>query len=132
MSDKFEITIEPFIESTLGRKAADVVVLDVRDLTSYTDVFIICSGKSNRQVGAIAEYIKTDLKEQKIKPVSIEGTKEGQWVLMDYGHVIIHVFHESARDFYDLEGLWADARRLSTPALKKAQALESTKESNHA
>jgi len=132
MSDEFDFPIDRYIQSTLGKKAADVVALDVRDLTSYTDVFIICSGRSNRQVSAIAQFIQADLKKQKIKPVSVEGIKEGHWVLLDYGQVIIHVFHESARDFYDLEGLWADARRLVTPALKQARALEEKRESNHA
>lgn len=132
MSDEFDFPIDRYIKSTLGKKAADVVALDVRDLTSYTDVFIICSGRSNRQVSAIAQFIQADLKKQKIKPVSVEGIKEGHWVLLDYGQVIIHVFHESARDFYDLEGLWADARRLVTPALKQARALEEKAESNHA
>ena len=132
MSNKFDFSVDPYIESALGKKAIDVVVLDVRELTSYTDVFIICSAKSSRQVSAIAEYIKSDLKKLKIKPVSVEGTKEGQWLLLDYGHVIIHIFHESAREFYDLEGLWADARRLSTPALEKARDPDGSKEPNHA
>lgn len=132
MKDNMDLSIDRYIKSTLGKKAADVVALDVRELTSYTDVFIICSGKSNRQVSAIAQFIQTDLKKQKVKPVSIEGAKEGKWVLMDYGHVIIHVFHESSREFYDLEGLWADAHRLSTPALEKARADQEKEETNHA
>lgn len=132
MSDNMDLSIDRYVKSTLEKKAADVVALDVRELTSYADVFIICSGKSNRQVSAIAQFIQTDLKKQKIRPVSIEGAKEGHWVLMDYGHVIIHVFHESARAFYDLEGLWADARRLSTPALEKARIQQGKREPNHA
>lgn len=132
MKDNMDLSIDRYIKSTLGKRAADVVALDVRELTSYTDVFIICSGKSNRQVSAIAQFIQTDLKKQKVKPVSIEGAKEGKWVLMDYGHVIIHVFHESSREFYDLEGLWADAHRLSTPALEKARADQEKEETNHA
>ncbi|MCK5188391.1 MAG: ribosome silencing factor, partial [Deltaproteobacteria bacterium] len=60
-----------------------------------------------------------DLKKHKIKPLNIEGTKDGHWVLLDYGHVIIHVFYEPIREFYDLEGLWVDAKRIMTPALKK-------------
>jgi ribosome-associated protein len=93
----------------------------VAELTSFADVFIICSGRSNRQVSAIVDFIKTDLKKHNIKPLSIEGARDGHWVLMDYGHVIIHVFYEPVRQFYDLEGLWTDARRMMTPALKKAQ-----------
>ena len=132
MSHSFDFSVEPYIDSILGKKAIDVVVLDVRELTSYTDMFIICSAGSNRQVSAIADYVKSDLKKQKIDPVSVEGAKEGQWLLLDYGHVIIHIFHESARAFYDLEGLWADARRFSTPALEKERSQSGSKESNHA
>ena len=120
MTKKIDPSLDLYIEAILSRKASNVVVLDVADLTSYADVFIICSGRSNRQVSAIADYIKTDLKKHKIKPLSVEGTKDGQWVLMDYGHIIIHVFYEPVREFYDLEGLWGDAERIMTPSLKKA------------
>jgi ribosome-associated protein len=99
----------------LGKKAAHVVALDVRGITSIADVFIICSGRSNRQVVAIAEHIERQLRKHKIKPLSVEGTAEGHWVLMDYGHVIVHIFFDSVRAFYDLEGLWSDARRIPIP-----------------
>jgi ribosome-associated protein len=102
-----------FIKAALGRKAKDLLILDVRKLTSFTDVFLICSGRSNRQVTAIAEHIKEDLKKNSIAPLSIEGLKEGQWVLMDYGHILIHVFLEPVREFYDLEGFWSNAERIS-------------------
>ena len=105
------------VEAVLGKKAQDIVILDVAGLTSLSDTFIICSGRSNRQVTAIAEYIRTDLKKREITPLSIEGLKEGHWVLMDYGHVVIHVFYDPVRSFYDLEGLWADAPRIRTPEL---------------
>ena len=121
MTEKPDPALDLYVKAVLGKKALNVVVLDVAELTSYADVFIICSGRSNRQVGAIAEFIKTDLKKHKIKPLSIEGTRDGHWVLLDYGHVIIHVFYEPVRQFYDLEGLWTDARRIVTPALKKAR-----------
>jgi len=111
--------LDLYVKAVLGKKAVNVVALNVAELTSYADVFIICSGRSNRQVSAIAEFIQTDLKKHKIKPLSVEGTKDGHWVLLDYGHVIIHVFYEPVRDFYDLEGLWVDAKRIVTPALKK-------------
>ncbi|MGD9107261.1 MAG: ribosome silencing factor [Desulfobacterales bacterium] len=106
-----------YIQAALGKKAMDLVVLDVRKLSSIADVFIICSGLSNRQVVAIAEHIQEDLKKQGIKPLSVEGKKEGHWVLLDYGHVIIHVFYEPIRSFYDLEGLWIDAERIETRTL---------------
>ncbi|MBT8363908.1 MAG: ribosome silencing factor [Deltaproteobacteria bacterium] len=111
--------LDVYIEAILGKKALNIVALDVGELTSYADVFIFCSGRSNRQVIAIAEHIQTGLKKHKIIPLSVEGTKEGHWVLLDYGHVIIHVFYEPVREFYDLEGLWVDAKRIMTPSLKK-------------
>jgi ribosome-associated protein len=109
--------IKPFVNAVLGRKAIQVVVLDVRNLTSLADVFIICSGRSNRQVTAIADFIQRDLKKKGKKPLNVEGKKDGHWVLMDYGDVIIHIFYESLRNFYDLESLWIDAKRLSTESL---------------
>lgn len=120
MTKKTDPNLDLYVKAVLGKKALNVVVLDVAELTSFADIFIICSGRSNRQVGALADFIKTDLKRHKIKPLSVEGSKDGHWVLLDYGHVIIHVFYESMREFYDLEGLWVDAKRIETPALKKA------------
>ncbi len=110
--------LDLYIEAALGRKAQEIVVLDVGDLTSLADAFIICHGTSNRQVSAIAEHIKRDLKKKGISPVCIDGLKEGRWVLMDYGDIIIHVFYEEVRRFYDLEGLWVDAGRITTKHLK--------------
>ncbi len=105
-------SIDVFIQAVLGKKAEDLVVLDVRDRTSYADVFIICSGRSSRQVMAIAEHVSETLKKKGIRPLSVEGLTDGHWVLLDYGHLIIHVFHEPVRRFYDLEGLWIDAKRI--------------------
>ena len=118
MNKQVDPNLDLYVQAILGRKAESVVVLDVRDLTSIADFFIICSGRSNRQVSAIADYIKRFLKDQAIRPLSVEGYKEGLWVLMDYGSVIIHVFYEETRSFYDLEGLWVDAKRITTPSLK--------------
>ena len=121
MTKNVDPSLDLYIKAVLGKKALNVVVLDVSELTSFADVFIICSGRSNRQVSAIAEFIQSDLKKQKIRPLSVEGTKDGHWVLMDYGHVVIHVFYEPVREFYDLEGLWVDAARIVTPSLKKLE-----------
>lgn len=109
-----QLLIQPYLKAAAGRKAEHVVALDVHRLTSLADVFIVCSGRSNRQVSAIGEHVITALKKDGIKPLSVEGLKDGQWVLLDYGDVIIHIFYEALRGFYDLEGLWADARRLDT------------------
>jgi len=120
-----ESDIDFYVKAVLGKKAMNLVVLDVNELTSIADNFIICSGRSNRQVMAIAEHIRMDLKKQGINPLNIEGIKDGQWVLMDYGHVIIHVFYESVRSFYDLEGLWVDADRIETEGMKQMAGRES-------
>lgn len=109
--------IDLFVKVILARKAVGVVVLDVHDLTSLADFFIICSGKSNRQVSAIADHVQRELKTAGIRPLSVEGAREGHWVLMDYGYVVIHVFYEPVRQFYDLEGLWADAARVKIESL---------------
>ena len=106
--------LDLYINAVMGKKAINMVVLDVRGLTSFSDIFIICSGRSNRQVSAIADYVQVNLKKHAIKPLSVEGKKEGHWVLLDYGHVVIHVFYEPVRAFYDLEGLWIDAKRIET------------------
>jgi ribosome-associated protein len=105
--------IAAYCESALGKKAENPVVLDVRELTSISDFFIILSGRSNRHVKSIGEFIREDLKKKGKMPLSVEGMKDGQWILLDFGHVIIHVFYEPVRSFYDLEGLWADAKRIS-------------------
>ena len=105
--------IKEFINAAFGRKANDLVILDVRELTSFTDLFMICSGKSNRQVSAIAEHIRRDMKKKGIAPLSVEGLKDGQWVLLDYGHMLVHVFLEPVRKFYDLEGFWSNAPRIA-------------------
>jgi ribosome-associated protein len=112
-------SIDLYVKAALAKKAIGLVVLDVRELTSYADVLIVCSGRSNRQVTAIADNIQVNLKTQKIRPLSVEGMKEGHWVLIDYGHVIFHIFYEPMRQFYDLEGLWADAGRIQTKSLIK-------------
>jgi ribosome-associated protein len=119
MSDTHDADLDIYVKSALGKKAGNPVLLDVRHLTSLADAFLICHGTSNRQVSAIAEHIQRDLKKQGIKALSVDGLKEGHWVLMDYGHIVIHVFYESTRRFYDLEGLWSDARRIRTQSMRQ-------------
>ncbi len=118
MTHKIDPSLDLYVSAALGKKALHLVVLDVHELSSVADAFIICSGRSNRQVKAIAEHIQVELKKQKIYPLSIEGLNEGHWVLMDYGHVIIHIFYEPVRSFYDLESLWVDAVRIKTESMK--------------
>ncbi len=109
--------LDIYVQAVFERKAEDVVVLDVRKITSFADAFLICSGRSNRQVTAIADAAQRALKQRGIRPLSVEGKSEGHWVLMDYGHVIIHVFYDTVREFYDLEGFWRDAPRVITPSM---------------
>ena len=99
----------------LAKKARDLVVLEVRELTSIADYFIICSGSSDRQVQSIAQGMEENLSEAGHSPFSVEGANRGHWVLMDFSDVIVHIFYEPVREFYDLEGLWGHAPRVELP-----------------
>ena len=110
MQKNYPPSFQPYVDAVLEKKSIDPVLIDVNGLSSYTDAIIICSGRSSRHVIALAEHVQRILKKQKIKPLNVEGKKDGQWVLMDYGDVIIHFFYENLREFYDLENLWADAK----------------------
>ncbi len=113
-----------FVKAALGRKARRLVLLDLRGLTDFADVFMICSGQSTRQVSAIADHVQRELKKSGIRPLSVEGVREGQWVLMDYGHIVIHIFYDPVRQFFDLEGLWADAERIDIDPIVDALGLK--------
>lgn len=93
-------------------KAEDIVVLDVRKMSSFTDYFIILSGRSTRHVQALAESLENELRSKRINTSRAEGMGEGKWVLLDFDDVVVHIFYHEQRDFYDLEGLWDDAPRL--------------------
>ncbi len=94
------------------RKPKSITALNVSKFTSYADILLIIEASSNRQVTSIAEHIIKQLKAQKIKPNGMEGVKQGEWALIDYGDVIIHVFESSIKEHYDLEGLWTDAPKI--------------------
>lgn len=98
--------------AALEKKASDIVLLNIKGIVSYADYFLICSGRSDRQIQAIAQSIQTQLARQGHRVLGIEGMSQGRWVLMDYGDVIVHIFLESVRRFYDLEGLWIEAPRI--------------------
>jgi len=100
------------VEAGLEKKGEDVVVLDLRDLASFTDYFVILQGNSDRQNRAIYESIEQKLKQENIRPLSVEGKKNAEWILMDYGDFIVHVFSKEAREYYLLEKLWGDSPRL--------------------
>jgi len=99
----------------LEKKACDLVVMDVRGLTSIADYFIICSGRSDRQVQSIAQGLDANSAEHGIKPFAVEGAGRGHWVLMDFSDVIVHIFYEPVRRFYDLDGLWGHAPKAELP-----------------
>lgn len=96
-----------------SRKAFDVRVLDLRDITSFTDYFVICSVANPRQAHAVCDEIQKGLKEIGELPVSIEGYDAAEWILMDYGDFLVHIFSETARSYYDLERLWRHAKSVS-------------------
>lgn len=112
MTTEIITELEPYLSAVTEKKAEDIVLLDVRGLTSIADAFILCCGNSSRQVSALGDHIIRTLRKKGIKPLSAEGLGEGRWILIDYGSVIIHVFYESVRAFYDIEGLWSDAVRI--------------------
>jgi ribosome-associated protein len=95
------------------RKAIAPVLFEVGELVSITDYFLVASGNSSRQVQAITRHVQRKMLEKGIRTHGIEGEQEGHWVLMDYGDVVIHIFYQPYREFYDLEGLWIDAPRVN-------------------
>jgi ribosome-associated protein len=96
----------------LDKKALEPVLLDVRQLCSFCNYQLVLSGRSDRQVDAIADGISVGLKAEGVRPIATEGARTGQWALLDYGDFVVHVFLHSAREHYDLEGLWNDAARV--------------------
>ena len=99
----------------LDKKATDALILQVAPLTSVADYLVIGSADSDRQASAIADHIDGILSRSGSKPLSIEGTRSSQWVLMDFGDVIVHIFRQDVRAHYALERLWADAKRIAVP-----------------
>jgi ribosome-associated protein len=100
------------IQAAREKKADNVVALDLREVTSFADYFLICSGTSTRQVQAISDEILEKLRAAGTRSLHVEGYELAEWILIDYGSLIVHVFIESARAFYNLERLWRDARRM--------------------
>lgn len=108
--------------AALEKKARDVVVLDMRNLVDYTDLFVICSATNRRQVQAIADEARRVAKQDLDLPtVGVEGYEGARWVLVDFGSVVLHVFEEPMRGFYNLDGLWRDAPRLAVAAAEDAE-----------
>jgi ribosome-associated protein len=101
----------------LDKKVVDLRILEVKGLSTLTDYLVIGTGRSDRQVQSVADSVHLGLKkEHNTLPLGVEGMKEGRWVLIDYGDVMVHIFQESVRHFYDLDGLWTEAAEIPLPA----------------
>ena len=109
---KLPTEVSKAVRAALDKKAADVVVLDLRNTSAFTDFFILCSGNSQRQVKAIADSVEETLRAAKVRPAHVEGYDRADWVLMDFFTFIVHVFTPQTRAFYALDRLWGDAERI--------------------
>ncbi len=103
------------VRAAESRKASDLTVLDLREVTSFADYFVICTGSNPRQIQAIADEVTLRLKELGERAINMEGYESAEWILLDYGDFIVHVFSEKAREYYDLERLWRKAGRVKVP-----------------
>jgi ribosome-associated protein len=100
------------VRAAESKQARDLVVLDVRESTSFTDFFVICSGANSRQIQAVCDEVEQQLKKHGEYPASIEGYQNAEWILADYGDFVVHIFSSKARVYYDLERLWRDAKEV--------------------
>jgi len=117
-SDEFATVLT---KAALEKKALDLVILDMQNLVSYTDVFVLCTATNPRQVKAIADYVREVAKKDHGRLAEgVEGLESGRWVLVDFGDVVVHIFDGPLRGFYNLDGLWADAPRLPVPHVEGA------------
>ncbi len=100
------------VNAALEKKAKNIVILNIKNVTSFADYTVICSGTSDRQVQSITSSIEASMKKAGTLPLGVEGEKGGRWVLMDYADMVVHVFYEPVREFYDIERLWSDAPKM--------------------
>jgi len=112
----FDERMSAALHAASEKKALELVALDLREVAQFTDFFLLATGTNARQVQAISDAVEEQLKKRGTRPLRIEGYKTAEWVLLDYGDFIFHVFEEKARRFYDLERLWRDAARVPLPA----------------
>ena len=114
--DELDEEVKLALKLASDKKAFDIVAIDLREVTSFAEFFIIVSGANTRQVQAISDEINEQLKKQlKSRPLRIEGHSTGEWILLDYGDFIVHIFEKKQREIYNLERLWSDAKRVSLP-----------------
>ena len=111
------------IEAALDKKAQDAVVIELGEICSFTDYFLICTGTSTRHNQTIAEHIEETLKKEGVRPLHVEGHTEGEWILLDYVDFVVHIFTTRAREFYDLERLWRSGKRRDAHELAAQRVL---------
>jgi ribosome-associated protein len=114
--DNLDERIIAAVQAAADKKAIDIVVLDLREIASFTDYFVITSGTNERQVQAISDEVYETLKKAGTTAARVEGYKTAEWILLDYGDFIVHVFEQKSRSFYDLERLWRESTRVALPA----------------
>ncbi|MBF0518778.1 MAG: ribosome silencing factor [Nitrospirae bacterium] len=110
---KTEQYLKTVVEALSEKKGEDTVVLDLRGLTQIADYFVICTGSSVPHIRALSDGVESKLKENKIKPLHIEGQRNNSWIILDYGDMLVHIFNPEAREYYELERFWLDARRIT-------------------
>ena len=113
--------VELAARSAADKKASDIVALDLREVASFTDYFVICTGNNARHVQSIADSVDETLRKLGRRPLHTEGYSAAEWILLDYGDFIMHVFNPTSRKFYDLERLWRDAKRIVLPGIDEAE-----------
>ncbi len=104
------------VRAAESKKATDIKVLDLTGITSFADFFVICTGANQRQIQAISDEVNLQLKQAGELPISVEGYNQADWVLADYGDLLVHIFSPKAREYYDLERLWRSAKTVEIPA----------------
>ncbi len=125
VKDELDERIVTALRAATDKKALDLVALDLREIATFTDYFLIISGTNDRQVQAISDAVFEELKNVGTKAARIEGYKNAEWILLDYGDFIVHVFGEKARKFYDLERLWRESKRIELPSALLGEAASS-------
>jgi ribosome-associated protein len=118
MKDALQIALKAVDD----KKGHDIAVLDISEIASFANYFVICTGDSSRQIQAIADEVELKLRNEGLRPNHIEGYRNAEWVLLDYVDMVVHVFSKSARGFYDLERLWRDGKRLEPEKLLEGTA----------
>lgn len=111
--ERLNRALKKSISALLDRKAEKIAVLNLEGLTSMTDYFVVASATNTRQAQALADAVESVMKEEKLRPISVEGYQAATWILLDYGDVVFHIFEDEARRFYGLERLWGDAPDLT-------------------